>query len=119
MTEIEKLRRAKKFIEKLADGYDPLTDQIVPEGDVINNVQISRCLFFVADVLAQVIEQSDDEQKCIPGLENQGKPWDAEQEEMLMRLFRSRYTISEIAEQMGRTKGGIESRLKKLDLIDR
>lgn len=48
--------RAKIYIEKLANGINPLTDDNVPEGDIVNNVKISRCLFFVADVLEKVIE---------------------------------------------------------------
>ena len=56
MTEIEIMQRAKMYIDKLANGIDPLTDQPVPEGDTINNVRISRCLFYVSDVLRQVIE---------------------------------------------------------------
>ena len=56
MTELEIMQHAKGYLDKLAKGIDPLTDQEVPEDDVINNVRISRCLFYVSDVLRQVIE---------------------------------------------------------------
>lgn len=56
MTELEKIERAQIYITKLANGIDPLNDSPVPEGDIINQVQLSRCLFFVSDVLRQVIE---------------------------------------------------------------
>lgn len=56
MTEIEKLGVAQMYIEKLANGIDPLTDREVQENDIINNVRISRCLFYVADVLKRVQE---------------------------------------------------------------
>ena len=56
MTELEKIAHAKTYIEKLANGIDPRTDQAVPETDLINQVQISRCLFYVADVLRQITE---------------------------------------------------------------
>jgi len=45
MTELEKIAYAKSYIEKLANGINPLTNQEVPESDIINNVKISRCLF--------------------------------------------------------------------------
>ena len=45
MTEIEKITYAKTYIEKLANGINPLTDQPVPDSDSINNVRISRCFF--------------------------------------------------------------------------
>ena len=56
MTELEIMQHAKNYLDKLAQGIDPLTGQEVPEDDVINNVRISRCLFYVSDVLRQVIE---------------------------------------------------------------
>lgn len=56
MTELEILERARGYVEKLARGIDPITDREVPEEDVVNNVRVSRCLFYVADVLRQVIE---------------------------------------------------------------
>ena len=43
MTELEKIDYARRFIEKLANGVDPLTDQPVPDGELVNNVRISRC----------------------------------------------------------------------------
>lgn len=45
MTELEKIAYAKTYIEKLANGINPLTNQAVPDDDIINNVRISRCLF--------------------------------------------------------------------------
>ena len=56
MTELEKLAYTRTYVEKLANGINPLTDQAVPEGDLLNNVRISRCLFYVCEVLRQVVE---------------------------------------------------------------
>lgn len=56
MTELEKMQRAKMYLEKLANGIDPLTERNIPEADLVNNVRISRCLFYVSDILRQVIE---------------------------------------------------------------
>ena len=36
---------------------NPLTDEALPESDIVNQVRISRCLFFVSDILRQVIEK--------------------------------------------------------------
>ena len=51
MTELEKVAYAKTFIDKLANGINPIDDQPVAENDVINNVRLSRCFFYVSDVL--------------------------------------------------------------------
>lgn len=56
MTEIEKLAYARSYIDKLANGINPLTNQAVVEHDLVNNVRISRCLFYVSDILRQVAE---------------------------------------------------------------
>lgn len=58
MTELEKMQRAKMYIDKLANGIDPIDDIPVSDDDVINNVRISRCLFYVSDILRQVIENN-------------------------------------------------------------
>ena len=50
------IKNAKKYIEQLANGIDPITGKEVPEYDVINNVKISRCLFFVSKILEETIE---------------------------------------------------------------
>lgn len=56
MTELEKIEYAKSFIDKLANGINPLDNSNVPDGDIVNNVRLSRCFFFVSDILRQVIE---------------------------------------------------------------
>lgn len=50
------LQRAKLYIEKMANGIHPVTGQPVPEYDTLNDVRVSRCLFYVADLLRQVAE---------------------------------------------------------------
>ena len=41
MTELETLQRAKMYLDKLANGIDPLTDVPVPDNDCINQIRIS------------------------------------------------------------------------------
>ncbi len=56
MTELEKIERARMYMEKLANGINPLDDSIIPDGEAVNQVRLSRCFFYVADVLRQVID---------------------------------------------------------------
>lgn len=56
MTELEKIAYAKSFIDKLAGGINPLDDTPIPNDDIVNNVRLSRCFFYVSDILRQVIE---------------------------------------------------------------
>ena len=56
MTEAEKLQRAKLYMDKLANGIDPITDTEIPGDSILNNVRLSRCFFYVSGVLRQVLE---------------------------------------------------------------
>jgi hypothetical protein len=47
---------------------------------------------------------------------NAYKPWTADDDALLLELHRAGRTLSELAEQFGRHKGGIRSRLNKLGL---
>jgi hypothetical protein len=54
-TELEKLERAKLYIEQLANGIDPISGRELPEDSALNQVRLSRCFFYVADVLKQAV----------------------------------------------------------------
>ena len=54
MNEIEIIARAQMYLEKLANGVNPMTDEEIAENDVINNVRISRCLYYVTGILKQI-----------------------------------------------------------------
>ena len=56
MTEIETIARAQMYLEKLANGVNPLTNEEVADNDVVNNVRISRCLFYTAGILKQIVD---------------------------------------------------------------
>lgn len=69
MTELETVEQAKSYMEKLANGINPLDGSLIPDEDVVNNMKLSRCLFYVVDVLRQVIEnggisRKKKEKKC-------------------------------------------------------
>lgn len=56
MTELEMLRRAKLYMDKLAQGSDPITGDELPEDSVLNQVRLARCFFYVSGILQQVID---------------------------------------------------------------
>lgn len=55
MTELETMQRAKLYMDKLAQGIDPITDQQLPGDSALNNARLSRCFSYVSDVLEKVI----------------------------------------------------------------
>ena len=56
MTELETIARAQMYLEKLANGVNPLTGEEVGDSDIVNNVRISRCLFYTSGILKQIVE---------------------------------------------------------------
>lgn len=54
MIDKSKLKTAKDWVEKLANGINPLTLEPLKENEIVNNVHISRCLFFVREMLEKV-----------------------------------------------------------------
>ena len=56
MNKLDKIARAKMYLDKLANGINPLTDEDVAINDVVNNVRISRCMFYVSDILRQILD---------------------------------------------------------------
>ena len=56
MTELEIMQRAKMYMDKLAQGIDPVSGREMPEDSVLNNVRLARCFFYVSGVLGQVIQ---------------------------------------------------------------
>lgn len=64
MTELEKMQRAKMYLDKLANGINPIDDTVAADEDIINNVRLSRCFFYISDILQQVIENGGIIQKA-------------------------------------------------------
>lgn len=57
MTDLEKIAYAKSFIDKLANGINPLDDTPIPENDIANHVRLSRCFFYVSSILQKEIDR--------------------------------------------------------------
>ena len=57
MTEAEKVRYAREFLEKLASGIDPTDNSEIPEGDVARKTRVVGCFSYVSGILRQVEEK--------------------------------------------------------------
>lgn len=56
MTELETVQRAKMYMDKLAQGIDPISGQELPEDSALNNIRLARCFFYISGILEQVIQ---------------------------------------------------------------
>ena len=59
MEKIDKIKMAKSFIDQLAMGRNPLDGSCIPEEEVVNQVRVSRCLFYVSSLLSEMIEREN------------------------------------------------------------
>lgn len=99
MTELEKIEYAKSFIDKLANGINPLDDSPIPSSDIANNVRLSRCFFYVSDILRQVIENGG------VGVKKQHKPRKkhfnlSAEDRSKIKISETPLTVSEISKQL-------------------
>lgn len=53
MDEKRLVEHANDYIKQMARGVNPLTGEILDDNDLINDVRISRCLFYVSEILSK------------------------------------------------------------------
>lgn len=49
-----KLDAAIKYVERIADGCNPVNNVPLENDDILNNPNIIRCMYFIKDVLEEV-----------------------------------------------------------------
>lgn len=52
--EQDKLDIAIKYVERMADGHNPVNSEPLVNDDILNNPNIIRCMYFIKDVLEEV-----------------------------------------------------------------
>ena len=62
MTEIEIMQRAKEYIDKLADGINPLDNSSVPENDIVREKRIATCFQYISRFLEKDIRNAQEQQ---------------------------------------------------------
>lgn len=106
------LKRAKDLLECLADGINPITDEVLAAEDSCNQIEIVRALNLV-------LRQLDNQAKILDrGLsDNTGRPWTKEDEIALCCMFDAGCSKLEICKHFRRSVGAIAARLVKLGKI--
>ncbi len=63
MYDFEKLKTAKTYIDRLANGIDPFSDREMSGDAILNDIRLSRAFFLISEVLGRVIEGGEAVQK--------------------------------------------------------
>ncbi len=56
MEELQKLQRAREYLQQLSQGIDPISHEALPQENGLTGQRLRNCFAYVAGVLGQVIE---------------------------------------------------------------
>lgn len=103
------LQIARQIIDTLSQGVHPGTGEAMPTDSPYNDPSVIRALFTVSQALGTRPERPRRE---LPP--NAGKPWDPQEDARLEAAHREGLDLKQLAQQLGRTPFGVETRLVKL-----
>lgn len=104
------LQSARQIIDTLAQGIHPVTGEVMPDSSPYNAPPVIRALFAVS----QALEEAKPARARKPQPPNAGKPWTAEDDARLQQCFAQGLGLAQLAQELGRTRWAVESRLVKL-----
>jgi hypothetical protein len=103
------LQTARQIVDTLSQGVHPVTGEAMPADSPYNDPSVIRALFTVSQALEAKPARA---RRDLPP--NAGKPWDAQEDARLESAHRGGMDLKEVAQQLGRTPFGVETRLVKL-----
>jgi len=118
------LNTAKETIERLADGINPATGEVLPKEGPYNDPVVVRALFTLLESIkeirpaARTAEQRQNDNVENGRARNAGLPWTEELKAEAAAKFKEGSSVHELAECFERSSGAITSELVKQGLID-
>jgi hypothetical protein len=113
---------ALPILRALADGRDPVSGAPLGSESVFQRPEVIRALFAAVLALDAAPRVGASEPSAPTGKKppssGEGSAWTAEEEARMVAAFEAGTKPAVIAEAHGRTRGAINSRLKKLGLIE-
>lgn len=110
--DLELLKHAREYIEDMANGINPITKETVKSDDLINDVKISRCLFYVNECLKKIIEN-----KGLGVSKSKQIPFNITREELSnFEFYDNPVSISRIVERINALVENID--MKKLKVTE-
>lgn len=103
-------KRALEVLRILADGVDPYTGEMFPVSSPYQHPDTVRALCAAVQSLEQTAKRATRASRA----PNVGKRWTEAEDRQLCDSFVRGVGIAKLAQELGRTRGGIEARLVKL-----
>lgn len=107
-------QRARKVLQALVQGVDPVTGEELPTATVLQQADVLRALLAGVAALEQVAARA---QRRAQLPHKVGRPWNADEESSLVAAFQSGEALVDVAERHQRTLRAIEARLERLGLL--
>jgi hypothetical protein len=109
------LQAARQIIDALAQGVHPVTGEVMPDDSPYNAPPVIRALVAASRAL-QGKPKAPDRTERVARVQpsNQGKPWGAEDDARLEAAYAAGTELKLVAQELGRSHFGVESRLVKL-----
>ena len=108
------ISEALQIVRFLADGVDPITGEVFPDGSPYQHHRVVRSLSVAVAALERAVERKQRENH-LP--EKAGKPWSRDEDKLLVEQFDAAMSTKDLANRHNRTEGAIQSRLAKLGKI--
>jgi hypothetical protein len=108
------LQIAREIINVLAQGIHPVTGEMMPPDSPYNEPPVIRALFTVS----QALDGCEGPKPRREQPSNAGKPWSAEEDDRLAAAFDAGQDLKQMAQELGRSRLGVEARLVKLGKIE-
>ena len=115
--------KAREILQALLDGVDPESGELMPDDSVFCEPNVIRALHHAilamteqTDVSAAAEEgRKDKRDKPKPG--NAGKAWSPEEEGLLVEMYESGVSVTEIARRLERSRTSIRARLVRVGMF--
>jgi len=113
------MQAARQIIDTLAQGVHPVTGEVMPDDSPYNAPPVIRALVAASRALegkrsAPAARTDRTERVARVQPSNQGKPWSPEDDARLEAAYAAGADLKLVAQELGRSHFGIESRLVKL-----
>ena len=108
-------QRAEDCLRALILGIHPKTQEELAHPGVLAEPDVLRSLMLALKAL----ESRRMPRQNVPGENRYGEPWTESEERLLVSGFKKKKPIRQLAEEHGRSRGGIASRLTHLGLMHR
>lgn len=112
---------AIRILENLHDGIDPVTGEVLSEGNVLEQAPVMRAIYMAIVALRQGTfcdNPLEDLWINIDGGLNKTRSWTDAEDKLLVELYRNGMTIEQLADKLIRKQRGIKDRLSALDVLN-